>query len=80
MKLKEFIETFIEPYSLIRLWYKTQDTDGYSKIDMVTPYSIQRAQELIESEFANREVIGVTSILITQSPYPETVNIIIERQ
>ena len=76
MKLKDFIEQFIESNTLIRLWYKIeggheQVGEGKTKMEW---------KLLKESEFLGNEVIGVTDILVLGSHDSEAVNIVIKRK
>lgn len=75
MTLKQFIENFVEPNTLIRLQYKLKD--GHEEVDGDNP---QMEWELKTSKYANRKVIGVTDILYLKSNYQEAVNISIERE
>lgn len=73
MKLKEFIEKFVEKNTLIRLWYKIKG--GHKQIDGETP-TMEWA--LVKGKYKNREVVGVTDILVLHSQYAEAVNIVIK--
>jgi hypothetical protein len=75
MKLKDFIEKFVEPNTLIRLWYKIgegheQINDGKSEMEW---------KLLKKSTFLDNEVIGVTDIILLGSNDSEAVNIVIKR-
>ena len=74
MKLKEFIENFICPNTLVRLQYKIKG--GHEEVNGDNP---EMEWKLKDSEYANRRVIGVTDILYPKSHYSEAVNIVIER-
>lgn len=73
MELKEFIEEFVEPNTLIRLLYKIKG--GHKEVCGDNP---KMEWELKNSEYANKKVIGVTDIVYRQSHFPEAVNIVIE--
>ncbi len=76
MKVKDFIEQFVEPNTLIRLWYKFEG--GHAEV--ISGDKPQMEWELIKSKYANRIVVGVTDILYGHSPYIEAVNLTIERE
>jgi uncharacterized membrane protein YkgB len=73
MILKEFIQQFVEPNTLIRLQYKTKE--GHEAVNGDKP---EMEWQLEKGIYANRKVIGVTDILYYKSPYSEAVNIVIE--
>jgi len=79
MKLKDFIEEFIEPNTLIRLLYKergghlTVSEDGWDIVSM--EWEVLRGEGAFKN-YADNEVIGITDI-ITES-CPEAVNITIK--
>lgn len=75
MDLNEFIENFVCPNTLVRLQYNTEG--GHEAVNGDNP---EMEWKLKKSEYANRKVIGVTDILYYKSPYPEAVNIVIERR
>lgn len=75
MTLKEFIEQFVCPNTLIRLQYNV--LGGHEEVMGDSP---KMEHELIKSEYSHREVIGVTDILYIKSHYTEAVNIVIERE
>lgn len=75
MKLKEFIEAFVEPNTLIRLQYKIKG--GHEEVLPVANPKME--WELRESKYADREVVGVTDILY-RGHYPEAVNLVIKRR
>jgi len=74
MKLKEFIETFVCPNTLIRLHYKTKS--GHEEVG---DFNLTMEWELKDGEYKDSVVIGVTDILYPGNNYPEAVNIVIER-
>lgn len=75
MKLKDFIEEFVEPNTLIRLWYKIEgghepvNDEGKAKMEW----------KVKKGKFSGNEVIGVTDILVLGSHQPEAVNIVIKK-
>lgn len=75
MKLKEFIENFVEPNTLIRLHYKIQG--GHEEVCGEKP---QMEWKLKVGEYADREVVGVTDIVYLKSHYTEAVNLTIQRE
>ena len=72
MNVKDFIENFIEHNTLIRLWYKT----GTGHEEVITGDKPMMEHQLIKSNFAAREVVGVTDIYYHKSHYVEAVNLI----
>lgn len=81
MKLKEFIENFIQPNSLIRLVYKIKgghEIVGEDWNDVSMEHAILRQIGKFR-HYANNEVIGIASILVTSGRYTESINIVIER-
>ena len=78
MKLKEFIDNFIEHNSIIRLLYKCPGghkvvLNDWSDVSMDWKTSWGKG---IYADYINHEVIGVASILC--SKYPDAINIVIE--
>jgi len=73
--LKEFIEQFVEPNTLIRLWYKVKG--GHKEV--VPNDKPEMEHQLAKGKYAERKVIGVTDILYLKSPYIEAVNIVIKK-
>jgi hypothetical protein len=79
MILKEFIRNFIEPNTLIRLWYKLpKGTDGIHE-EVMEGDNPKMEHELLKSEYKDYDVIGVTDILYVSSPYIEAVNIVLKK-
>ncbi len=75
MKLKEFIEKFVCPNTLIRLHYNIEG--GHEEAEHgASPYM---EWALKDSKYSDREVVGVTDILYLQGHYQEAVNLVIER-
>jgi len=74
MKLKKFIKKFIEPNTLIRLWYKIKD--GH---EQVFDNKVQMEWEVALGYYAKHEIIGITDILMIDGICVEAVNIVIEK-
>ncbi len=80
MKLGEFIDTFIEHNSLIRVVHK--DKSGYliankSWEDISMEWEVKKRKG-VNRHYINNEVFGIASIH-TGGHYPETINIVIEK-
>ncbi len=75
MKVKEFISKFVEYNTLIRLWYKTKG--GHTEV--IKGDKPMMEHQLVNSDYADKEVVGVTDILYQHSHYAEAVNLVIER-
>ncbi len=75
MELKEFIEKFVCPNTLIRLQYNIKG--GHEEVEHGDKPEME--WKLKDSKYANRKVIGVTDILYPKSHYSEAVNVVIER-
>lgn len=73
MKLKEFIEKFVCCNTIVRLWKPIKQ--GHELIE-VNSKGFCMEWELVKSDYADYEVIGVTDIVI--SPCSEAVNIIVK--
>ena len=77
MVLKEFIEQFVLPNTLIRLWEPTEE--GHKVITESPVMEWELLQEkTVYSLYLYNSVKGVTDILINDI-YPETVNIVLEK-
>lgn len=79
MKLKEFIEEYIEHNSLIRLVYKEK---GGHKLVMNKWDDVSMEWEVLKGEgvyknYINYNVLGVTDILVNGA-YSEAINIVIK--
>lgn len=79
MKLKDFIENYIEPNCLIRLVYKNQ---GGHKIVLDNWNDVSMEWQVLKGKgknrhYADNEVLGIASIL-TNGHYTEAINIVIE--
>lgn len=72
MKLKKFIEKFVEKNTLIRLQYKI--AGGHTEV----PDGFKMEWWLVKGPYANHQVVGVTDIAYG-GHYPEAVNICIKR-
>ena len=82
MKLKEFIEKFVEPNTLIRLWYPIEHghqmiTKGYNDVSM--EWEILKGIGIYK-DYSDHIIKGVTDILISEGNYREAINIVIERK
>ena len=75
MKLKNFIEKYVEANTLIRLWYKGINSTHIEVIPNDRPLM---EHELVRSIYKNYKVVGVTDILYHGSNYVEAVNIVIK--
>lgn len=72
MLLKEFIQEFVLPDTLVRIWKQEEDqsfteveSPAMSHYTAVTPYGL-------------REVLGVTDMLLINTEDSEAVNIVIK--
>jgi hypothetical protein len=79
MKLKEFVETFVRPNSLIRLWFPTKGGHQmiYNDYDSVCMNWELVKGETWQSKFNDYEVIGVKDIVVKDA-YSEAINIVIK--
>jgi len=75
MNVKDFVENFVEPNTLIRLQYKVKG--GHMQV--IEGDKPMMEHELIKSKYADSVVIGVTDILYLDSHYKEAVNLTIEK-
>lgn len=80
MKLGEFIEKFSHN-NMIRLHYKTEE--GYQCV-LEDHNEVSMDWEVLKGKSKNRhyinnEVIKLIGILYTSGPYPEAINIVIEK-
>lgn len=74
MKLKEFIETYVNRNSLIRLW-RNNDEDKCR--EMVTPDAVMEWEILeLSNKITSCEVLYVTDICCEK--YPEAINIVLK--
>lgn len=79
MRLQEFVKTYIEHNSIIRLVYKQQR--GH-KCVLETWQDVSMEHEILKGNgkykaFINHEVIGIASIC-TSGPFSDAINIVIE--
>jgi hypothetical protein len=79
MTLKEFINEYIQPNSLVRVLYKIPV--GH-KLILNDWDEVSMDWEIVKGEgkyapYINHKVLGIASIL-TGGPYPESINIVIE--
>ena len=82
MKLKEFIENFIESNSLVRLWYPIKGghemvTKDYNDVSM--EWEILKGKGIYR-DYSDYVVKGVTDISILQGNYKEAINIVIDKK
>jgi hypothetical protein len=87
MTLKEFIENYIQPNSMVRLLYKDKDgnyrtiLNDWDKVAMdweiVKGTGILGAQKCKYAPYINHEVIGIACISVT-GHYSSAINIVIE--
>lgn len=78
-KVSDFVNNFIEPNTLIRLWYKLpKGSDGQHE-EVIKGDKPMMEHELVKSKYKDHIVIGVTDILYFKSNYVEAVNLVIER-
>ena len=88
MKLNEFVRKYVCPNTLIRLWVPHYG-GGYRMLwrhDEKKPGNVDEVcmeHELLYSiswlsRYSLCEVIGVTDIVVTDTAYPEAVNIVIK--
>lgn len=78
MRLKEFLQNFVEPNTLIRLVYKTKEghvTVGENWDEVSMEWKIIKG-EGIYKDYVDNFVIGITDILCN-GHYSEAVNIVI---
>lgn len=80
MKLKEFVEQFVEGNSIVRLWHPI--SGGHHRIVGEDMNVVDMAWKIVSGEgvysnLVDSEVIGLTSILVG-GPYSEAVNLVIE--
>ena len=88
MKLNTFVRKYVCPNTLIRLWAPASDGGHIMlyKYDEKKPGNIDDVcmeHELLsakswQSKYSLCEVVGVTDIVVRNSPYPEAVNIVIK--
>lgn len=77
MVLKEFIEQFVLPNTLIRLWEPTEEGHRVITESPVMEWELLQ-EKTVYSLYLYNSVKGVTDILINDI-YPETVNIVLEK-
>ena len=88
MTLKEFIENYLQPSSLVRVLYKDKETGNYTPIlndwneaamdwEIVKGTGILGAQKCKYAPYINHEVIGIACISVT-GYYSSAINIVIE--
>ena len=80
MKLIEFTNKYVANNSLVRLWTKDVFGSGHTIVmasldDVSMEWEIMKREGIFQ-DFCDREVIGVTDILV-EGRYPEAINIIV---
>lgn len=75
LNLKDFINTYIELNSLIKLQYKV----GNNYKQVLPDEGVMMEHELSKSHYKDCIVIGVKDILYLDSHYKEAINIVIEK-
>lgn len=73
MGLKEFIETWIAPNTVIRLW-KRVDASGYEMLCGPTMSWVLTSTPALE----DIPVVNITDIVLEGYPCPESVNIVVD--
>lgn len=76
MIVKDFIEEFVAPNSLVRLWYQLSDGKYIGVIANDKP--LMDWEILIRESYINKEVVGIASILVP-GPYTEAINLVIKQ-
>ncbi len=71
MRLQEFIKTFVEPNSLVRLWWKVGNNYEPLKDSLMMEW------EILLTDVDN-VVVGLKDILVLDDGYKEAINIIIK--
>lgn len=77
MVLKEFIEQFVLPNTLIRLWEPTEEGHRVITESPVMEWELLQ-EKTVYSLYLYNYVKGITDVLINDV-YPETVNIVLEK-
>jgi hypothetical protein len=75
MKLKDFVETFVEHNSIVRLVSKIS---GGHEIVGKDWNDVLMANRVSQSQYADNEVKSICSILCTGTAYIEAINIVIK--
>lgn len=78
MDVEEFVINFIEPNTLVRLWYESSKGNDSQHQEVINGDKPMMEWELKKSLYRNQKVIGITDILYHKSPYAEAVNLVIE--
>ena len=77
MTLKTFIQTFVKPNSIVRLWTKTES--GHKPVVIGDDGSyLDMEWSVINSIYADKQVLYVADISVLDTSYPEAINIVIE--
>lgn len=72
MKVKNFVNKYIQPNSLIRLWWNNKE-------EVVANDKPFMDWQLVKSKYKDKNVIGVTDIYYVGSSYAEAINLVIEQ-
>jgi len=72
MKVKEFINNYVDDGSLIRLWAKTEH--GYTEVEKIT--TPKAKHEILDGEFAGVEFVSLKS-MYSDDGFPEAINMVI---
>lgn len=77
MTLKAFIQTFVKPNSIVRLWTKTES--GHKPIIIGDDGSyLDMEWSVVNSIHGDSEVLYVADISVLNTEYPEAINIVIK--
>jgi hypothetical protein len=79
MTVKDFVNSLVEPNTLIRLWYKVPKGEKGHHEEVIHGDKPMMEHQLVKGEYADKNVIGITDIFYRHSPYVEAVNLVIER-
>ena len=77
MTLKTFIQTLVKPNSIVRLWTKTES--GHKAVVIGDDGSyLDMEWSVIKSIYSDKQVLYVADISVSNTEYPEAINIVIE--
>jgi hypothetical protein len=77
MTLKTFIQTFVKTNSIVRLWTKTDGGHQPIPINDDNEY-LDMEWSVAKGEHVDKEVLYVADISVSNTEYPEAINIVIE--
>lgn len=77
MTLKTFIQTFIKPNSIVRLWTKTDGGHQPIPINDDNEY-LDMEWSVAKGEHIDKEVLYIADIFGLDTAYPEAINIVIK--